>query len=356
MRPLPFGWRVVWLALLCVLANGCASLGYYGQAVQGQWDLVRARRPLVAAMNDPTLPAQTRRKLALAARARDFASAQLALPARGSYAHYVALDRPYVVWNVFAAPPDNFALRSSCFLFVGCLDYRGFFDARDAQRAAEHWRARGDDVYVGGVAAYSTLGWFDDPLLSSMLRWDDATLIKTLFHELAHQRVYARHDTEFNEAFAMAVAEEGLRRWQLLFPLGSAAAGEAAREAAVIELALRYREKLTALYADEADSGVRARRKTETYAALRGEFERLAQNWPDRSAWAPWFEHDLNNAKLAAVAAYHRRVPQFNCLLARHGGHLPTFYSAVEALAEQSFSARRASLARACATLHNAEL
>lgn len=331
-------------------------MGYYGQAVKGHWDLMRARRPLAAAIADPSLPADTRRRLALAARATDFASTSLALPADGSYAHFVALERPYVVWNVFAAPPDSFVLRQSCFMFVGCLDYRGFFGEASARLAAAVLRARGDDVYVGGVAAYSTLGWFKDPLLSSMLRWDDATLIKTLFHELAHQRVYARHDTEFNEAFAMAVAEEGLRRWQRRYPLDPDAANAPAREAAVIELVLRYREKLSRMYAGTPEPRERDRRKGQAYAALRQEFDTLAADWPDRDAWAPWFEQELNNAKLAAVAAYHRQVPGFACLLAHEGGDLPAFYAAVDVLARQSLSARRTALARACSSRHNAQL
>ena len=356
MYPRPACQRAALVLVSCLLGAGCASFGYYGQAAKGHWELVRARRPVAEVIADSSSSSDTRRQLTLAAQARDFAAQALALPARGSYTHYVALPRPYVVWNVFATPPDSFVLRQSCFLFVGCLDYRGFFSEAEARLLAAQLQAHGDDVFIGGVAAYSTLGWFDDPLLSSMLRWDDATLIKTLFHELAHQRAYARDDTEFNEAFAMAVAEEGLRRWQRRYPLNADAAGESEREAAIVELALRYRERLAAMYATVTDPVERSRRKDQIYAALRLEFEALAANWPDRQLWTPWFEQDLNNAKLAAVAAYHRRVPQFACLIARVDGDLPAFYARVETLTKKSFSARRSALALACASGHNTGL
>src|SRR3954465_2418144 len=201
------------LAISLLLLGGCETLSYYKQAIGGQLEILHAARPIDTWLADPGTPAALRERLQLAQRIRGFASTQLALPDNASYASYAELGRAYVVWNVFAAPRLSVEPKKECFPFTGCVSYRGFFSEEDARRHVEGLQAEGYDVYVGGVVAYSTLGWFNDPLLSTFIRYPEAQLARLVFHELAHQVVYAHDDTAFNESFAVAVEEEGVKRW-----------------------------------------------------------------------------------------------------------------------------------------------
>ncbi len=333
-------------ACIALVLGGCASAGYYAQAVSGQFELWRKRAPIASVIADPVTPQETRRKLALVQDARAFAASRLALPADGSYAHYVELGREYVVWNVYAAPPLALEPEASCFLFVGCLDYRGYFARADAEAHAAAQEAAGLDVYLAGVAAYSTLGWFDDPVLSSMLAYDDARLVEILFHELAHRRFYLPDATDFNESFAMAVAEAGLALWQAT--RGETAQGtlaRAAREAALTDLVLETRAELATVYAGEASASEKLAAKRAAFERLRRRYEQMKSTWDgdtrfDRWMYAPW-----NNARLASVATYHAHVPAFRALLARSGGGFAAFYRQVESLAALDAAQRVACLA-----------
>jgi len=320
------------VALLTLALGGCGSLGYYRQAVSGHWALMTAQRPLAEVLADPATPAATRLKLQLAQAAREYASARLALPANDSYTAYVALDRRYVVWNVFAAPPLALDLKESCFLFVGCLSYRGYFSEQAAQAAGARLRDAGFDVFVGGVAAYSTLGWFADPVLSSMLHWEDAVLARMLFHELAHQRLYVKGDTAFNESFATAVADAGFARWRAETPLGAAIAAVESHQDAFIGLLLEYRQKLAVLYRETVPDADKLTRKAALFQALRDEFTTMSRTWSDREDYARWLASDLNNAKIASIQAYHKFVPAFTTLLAHRGGDFARFYAAADEL------------------------
>lgn len=317
------------LAAAFLTLTGCAAPNYYAQAVHGQLSLMLARRPLNEVLAAPETPAEVRLALTLARDARDFAHTTLGLPDNGSYQSYVDLHRPHVVWNVFAAPPYSLELRPSCFLLVGCLTYRGYFSEAAAHRHADRLRARGDDVFVGGVAAYSSLGWFADPLLSSMLRWDEATLVRTLFHELAHQWFYLPGDTTFNESFAMTVAEAGLVRWWRARHPGAPLPEDFAHEEAFVALVLEYRDQLSELYASALPEPEKRRRKHDVLAALREDFARSASGWREMADYSRWLEQDLNNAKLASVATYHAWMPAFRALLARSDGDLSRFRGAV---------------------------
>ncbi len=200
---LPVGW----------VLSGCSNLAYYSQAIAGHWQLLHQRRPVDEVLADPATPPVLRQRLETARRLRDFASTELALPDNGSYRSYADLQRPYVVMNVFAAPELSLQLREWCFLVVGCVYYRGYFDADTARQFAATLHARGDDVYLAGIPAYSTLSWFDDPLLNTFVNWPTARLAELMFHELAHQRLFVAGDTDFNEAFATAVGHLGTRHW-----------------------------------------------------------------------------------------------------------------------------------------------
>ena len=330
------------LAVTLVLTlAGCSTLGYYGQAARGQAEILLGRRPLASVLSDPDTPPALRAKLVLARDAREFAATRLALPDNASYRRYTDLGRPFVVWNVFAAPALSLEPVASCFPVVGCLDYRGYFREDSARRHARELAAGGNDVYVGGVAAYSTLGWFADPLLNTMLAWDDRRLVKTLFHELAHQRVYVTDDTSFNESFAMAVADLSWARWQ-------AERGEPVdddvdtqREAQLVALLIGHRGALDAIYrrSDLTDAR-KLDMKRDRYAALAADYAALRAQWNGDTSYDEWMNVDMNNAKLASIATYHEFVPGFIALFELAGGDFTRFYARVEALGRQDEAAR----------------
>lgn len=316
-----------------LLLTGCSTLGYYGQAVQGQAEILLGRRSLERAMSDPATPPAVREKLRLAADARRFAATALHLPDNSSYLRYTDLGRQFVVWNVFAAPALSLEPVESCFPVVGCLDYRGYFHEQGARDYARELANAGHDVYVGGVAAYSTLGWFADPLLDTMLAWDDRRLVTTIFHELAHQRVYVRDDTTFNESFAMAVGELGYARWRADRgePVEADVDGE--RDAALVELLIRHREALAATYRrEDLDDAHKLQLKRAQFAALAADYAALRAQWHGDTRYDAWMNTDMNNAKLASIATYHAFVPGFRALFGLAGADFAAFYARVDAL------------------------
>lgn len=315
--------------------SACGSLRYYGQAVRGQAELVMHRRGIEAVVADPTVSPAVARRLQLALRARRFASSMLGLPANRSYTTYVDLHRPYVVWNVFATKPYDVEALPQCFPIAGCVAYRGWFSEAAAQADAARLRARGDDVWVGGVAAYSTLGWFADPILSSMLRGDDTQLIGTIFHELAHQLIYVPGDTTFNESFASFVQAEGLRQWRAAQGWPQQESCTAAHERAFTRLVLDLRQRLKRLYASGAEPASLAAQKQAEFAAFRERYARWRNpHWPDIQTYDAWVAAPLNNARLVPFGLYSRWVPAFAQLFARSGRNWPAFYARVRALAE----------------------
>jgi len=327
--------------------GGCGDLGYYAQSVRGQAALLLSARPIaeVAARAD-TAPA-LRRKLELARRIRAFAASDLGLPDNGSYTAYVAIDRPYVVWNVFAAPAYAIRPLRWCYPVAGCLAYRGYFDLADARSFAATLAAAGRDVYIGGVPAYSTLGWFDDPLPSSVIDYDEAQLAGLIFHELAHQVAYVPGQTTFNESFATLVELEGIDRW--FAAAGHPGAGRAQREQRrreqqVIALLLRARERLAReAYALE---GERAKdvAKRRILAELDADYARLVAGWPAPRPFQGWFPGRVNNANLAVVGAYYADVPALRAILESLGGDLPAFYGRIRELARLPDAQRRREL------------
>jgi len=337
-------WQGV-LGVVAALLSGCATLGYYGQAARGQVEILLGRRSFAEVIADPASPPELRRKLALARDARAFAVRELALPDNASYLRYTDLHRPFVVWNVFAAPALSLAPIESCFPIVGCLSYRGYFRETKARAHAAKLAAQGADVYVGGVAAYSTLGWFSDPLLNTMLVWDDRRLVKTLFHELAHQRVYFPGDTAFNESFAMAVADLGYARWRASRGETPAADEEERRDEALIELLIRHRDALQALYARaDLDDAAKLVAKHTQFAALAADYLALKSNWHGDTSYDRWMSEDMNNAKLASIATYHEGVPGFLALFTQCGESFAEFYRRVEAMKGETKEARAEAL------------
>ena len=321
-------WGWILAAAIAALVVGCQSIGYYTQAIGGHLKVMAQARPVSEWLADPATPPELRERLETARRIREFASKELKLPENASYLAYADLNRPYVVWNVFAAPEFSVEPKSECFPFTGCVSYRGFYSEADARRHAQKLREAGYDVYVGGVPAYSTLGWFDDPLLSTFIRYSDAQLARLVFHELAHQLVYARDDTTFNESFAVAVEAEGVKRW--LESEGRAAelaafrAGQA-RKHELAERVTQARKRLAAVYAMTLPREAMLEQK-------RSEWERLRASYPALPA-------EPNNAFLASIAVYTELVPAFERLLAESGS-LETFYRRVKQLAATEASER----------------
>ncbi len=338
----------MFIVALALPLGGCGTLDYYWQAIGGQFELWSRTRPIEELLADASVEPATRAKLALAHEARDYAVRALALPENGSYRAYADIGRPFVVWNVFATPELSLTPREWCFPVAGCVGYRGYFSQAAAEAFAAGRAAAGDDVYVAGVAAYSTLGWFDDPLLSTMLRRADSELVALLFHELAHQVVYVKGDSAFNESFATVVELEGVRRWLTRHDDGAAFAAHLKRlhrREQFTQLVLDYRARLEALYrADVADDAKRAGKRA-LFAELRAAYATLRQTWAGDKRYDSFFGPALNNAHLAAVGTYHRHVGALQALLAQHAGNLPAFYAAVARLARLPAAQREAQLA-----------
>jgi len=333
--------RVLAVALAAIVISGCASLGYYGQAARGQAEILLGRRPIASVLSDPDTPPALHAKLVLARDARHFAATRLALPDNASYRRYTDLGRPFVVWNVFAAPALSLEPVTSCFPIVGCLDYRGYFREAKARRYARELAAAGNDVYVGGVVAYSTLGWFADPLLNTMLVWDDRRLVKTLFHELAHQRFYVADDTTFNESFAMAVADLGYARWQAAQGVAVEEDLDTQREARLVTLLIEHRDVLDAIYLRTDLSAARKLElKQAQFETLATDYAALRAQWHGDTSYDEWMNVDMNNAKLASIATYHEFVPGFLALFELAGEDFARFYARVEALGKLGAVAR----------------
>jgi predicted aminopeptidase len=276
-----------------------------------------------------------RSRLELIAEAREFASAQLHLPNNPSYRSYVDIKRDYVVWNVFATDRYSVEPRKWCFPIAGCVVYRGYFKENSAQGYARRARLSGGDASVSGAAAYSTLGHFDDPVLSSMLRWSDAQIAATLFHELAHQVLYVPNDSSFNEAFASVVEEEGAKRW--LEGRNDQAALRAWRLArdrslAFSALLLRTRDRLAALYRNAAPTSDLYYRKQQEFGRLKFEYWQLKSQWNGYAGYDAWFDRALGNADLISVATYQSCVPGLQGLLTSANGDLQRFYEVAKKL------------------------
>ncbi|MCG5263052.1 aminopeptidase [Cupriavidus gilardii] len=336
------------LALGGLLA-GCEAVGYYAQSISGHLGVMAQATPLSEAIayangsNDKRLA----ERLALAARMRDFASRELALPDNGSYRRYANLHRPYVVWSVFATPELSMELHKWCFLVVGCINYRGYYAIEDAHRYAAALRSEGLETYVAGVPAYSTLGYFDDPLLNTFVYLPEGELARMIFHELAHQVVYVRNDTTFNESFASAVEIAGVERWLAREASADARASYRqydARRQQFRAMLLQARAELDALYRKPIDDDAKRAGKAAIFAALRQRYATLKESWGGYSGYDRWFSQPLTNAHLAAVATYQQWVPAFLALLEQCGGDWERFYAEAERIGKLKPEQRKARL------------
>lgn len=327
--------RLLVAGLFLAVVAGFQQLAYYGQAAHGQISIIAAMRPIDAYLADPLVDGALKQKLLKVKQIRDFAISELGLPDNGSYTQYADIGREYVVWNVIATPELSMQPVQWCYPVAGCASYRGYYDRNSALSYAQRLQAAGYDVHVAGVPAYSTLGWFSDPVLSTFIHYSEPQLARLIFHELAHQVLFAEGDSQFNESFAMAVEEVGVERW--IEQHGDESMRQRhlkneSRKKDFLALLGKYQEQLQNVYASDASDDEKRARKAEILLALRDEFQHIRVRWNGYAGYDGWFAQQLSNAHLASIATYHNFVPGFKALLAKQT-KLPAFYETVKSLA-----------------------
>jgi predicted aminopeptidase len=331
------GVKAALFALLAIVLVSCETVGYYSQAARGQLTIVFAREDIQHLIERPDLSQELAGKFAKVMDIREFAESELGLPVGGNYSSYVDVEREHVVWNVFAAPEFSVDPVNWCYPIAGCVAYRGYFSQQSALSYAAKLEEDGFDVYTGGVDAYSTLGWFEDSLLSTVLNRADYQLAGLIFHELAHQLVYLPGDTTFNESFATAVEREGVRRWLAKsnkdFNI-DAALLDYDRQQQFVDLVGGYRDRFESLYQLEINESSMRSQKLELQQTLREEYAVLKQQWQGYEGYDGWFSRSLNNAQLSTVASYNDLLPFFAAVFEQSNQDFSTFYAEVSRLAD----------------------
>ena len=342
-------WLVRLLTISFVLSStGCAQLSYYAQATQGQLGLVASAKPIDQWLADPNVSDQLKQRLTRTQQIRKFAVQELDLPDNGSYTRYAELNRPYVVWNVIATPELSMKPVQWCFPIAGCVDYRGYYRKEDAQRFAQELRGQGYEVRVSGVPAYSTLGWFNDPVLSTFIAYPEAEVARMLFHELAHQVAYAPGDTPFNESFATTVESIGVEQW--LDKHGNPDSRERYRQFRqrkrdFIDLLTQHRQRLEEVFATDISDDEKRNQKALVITSLKQAYHQIRdEKWGGYSGYDQWFNEPITNAHFVLVATYEELVPAFQALHAKSGS-MKKFYADVQAMAKQDKARRRERLA-----------
>lgn len=332
--------RVLLLTLCFVLVLcGCQSVSYYSQAINGQLNIMMNRQPISELLDDSMTPENLTKRLSLVLEIREFAQNELHLPVQNHYLSYVDLNRPYVVWNVFAAPEFSLTPKTWCYPVVGCVVYRGYFSEEAAHRYADGLKKRNYDVYVGGAIAYSTLGWFDDPVLSTIMYLSETESAALIFHELAHQILYIPDDTAFNESFATAVEQEGMRRWLITkgdFEAYNLFIVKYQRHRQFVDLIMNYRRQLESLYQSSLKAPEKKGKKAVLFNQLKRDHDTLKNKWNGTSPYDSWFRDSLNNAKLVSVLTYQDFVPAFRKMLQKKDGDLKKFYAECLRLSQKS--------------------
>jgi len=331
--------RIILLATVLPCISACSTIGYYHQSISGHMKLISKREPIATIVNDPQQDEKLVDQLRLAQELRDFASQRLNLPENESYRSFVQLDEPYVTWNIFAAPQFSTTLNQWCFLVVGCVPYRGYFDKQEAESYAEQIAQQGQDVYLAGAPAYSTLGWFDDPLLSSMIDRGELVTASYIFHELAHQQFYLKGDGAFNEAFATAVEEIGVLLWlnsQDRFEEIKRYEKFIQQKSIFFDFVKSSRDEFDALYLQEFDAEKMQAEKEILIAEMRRKFSNLSEQNEHIARYSRWMSGPLNNAQLGALSLYREWVPAFRNLYELCEHNFVRFYRNVEEIASKS--------------------
>lgn len=332
------------LIVMLLLSSGCATTRYYLHSASGQLDINNRSESIDTLLADQQLDTTLRERLERVQEIHRFAIDRLKLPDSGSYTRYADLGRDYVLWNLFAAPEFSTSLKRWCYPVAGCASYRGYFDREMLNDYAGKLKGQDYDIYIRGVPAYSTLGWFDDPVLNTVLDWPEPELAGLIFHELAHQQLYIEDDTPFNESFASAVQQAGIERW--LQAQGKAQTIIRYRERLavrqeVITLIGKTRKSLSALYVQELSDSEMREQKRLIMANAREQYQQLRSERKANPGFDKWFAGELNNAKLGSVASYHTYVDAFIAMLDSSAGDFDRFYALVKnvgALPEQQRS------------------
>lgn len=328
-------WRALIFCTVAAAVAGCSQIGYFVQAAHGQFSLLSEARPIDDWLANPGITDKLRGKLAKVKEIRAFAAKELALPDNDTFTTYADLKRPFVMWNVVATPELSLEPLQWCFPIAGCVNYRGYYSKEDAQTYAAELRAEHYDVEVSGVPAYSTLGWFRDPVLSTFIQYPEGEVARMVFHELAHQVVYVPGDSRFNESFAVAVEEAGVERWLALYgndKMRQTYVEYESRKQDFLALLMKYRKALEANYQRNASDAEKRKEKAMIFQALKDDYQVLKASWGGYSGYDRWFAGPLSNAHLSAIATYHDFVPGFRALLMREK-RFDKFYAAVKALA-----------------------
>jgi len=341
-------WRIMRLltlsALLVLACCSCSSISYYHQSISGHLSLISKRQAITTIVNDPASDKDLVAQLKHAQEARAFASTRLKLPENGSYHSFVQLDQPHVTWAVFAAPEFSVALNNWCFLVIGCVQYRGYFKQQRAEEYAEKLSNKGLETYVTGIPAYSTLGWFDDPLLSSMIDRGELVTAAYIFHELSHQQFYVNGDSGFNEAFATAVEEIGVALWL--------------QENNKLDQLEKYhqwlqqkkvfsdfigssRQKFEDLYTEELPEQDKREKKHALIEQMRKEFSSLSTQHKQISRYTNWMSGPLNNAQLGAISLYRELVPAFKKIYQLCDNDFERFYAQAKQISKLSIEQRQ---------------
>ncbi|WP_263081700.1 aminopeptidase [Endozoicomonas sp. Mp262] len=337
-------WVITVVVLVCGVLSSCSSVKYYAQAVYGQLDLLAKRKPVSALLRSDDLDPGLRRQLLLSEQLLLFAEKELLLPTGKNYRAYADLKRPYVVWNLFAAPEFSIKPKHWCYPVIGCASYRGFFDKDQALKLARQLGKEGYDIYMGGVKAYSTLGWFNDPLLNTFIYYGDTGLARLIFHELAHKKLYVSGDTDFNESFATVVELEGTRQWLR----SQGRAGELVENPVIektVALIASARLRLKTLYNQSISDEQKRRQKQMVIDSLRADYKRLTFGLKKPQPFDYWMEAPINNAKLSSISSYHRWVPHFSQLF-NVSADWNIFFNKAGALAKMESTQRKRELER----------
>lgn len=334
--------------IACTLLCGCEHLSYLHQAAKGQWEILHKREAIATLLAAKDTDPMLREKLTLVQDARAFARRELLLDSGNSYTSYTQLDRPYVVWNVVANAEFSMNPQRWCFPIAGCISYRGYFNEQDARHFANRLETQGFDTWVGGVEAYSTLGWFDDPVISTFTNRSEVSLAGLIFHELAHRTLYVTDDSSFNESFATAIEQEGIRRW--LTRNGKSDRWDTylrydAYQQDFIALVQQQRAKREALYASKLSVDEMRSQKSLLVDDFRKQYRQLRDvKWQGYNAYDHWMSGSLNNAQLNTVSTYNAYVPALRNLMLQCSQSMRCFHARARELAKQDSTQRMQSL------------
>ena len=328
-------FKIFIILIVSIFLQSCSSLGYYWEKIQGHAEIVNNQVPVQDVIDNPETSSIVRERLINVQAARDFATKVLQLPDNESYRNYVDIGRENAVWTVVATQPYSIKPKEWCFFIVGCLSYRGYFSKQKADEFAEELKKQNMDVYVSGTKAYSTLGWFNDPLLSSMLYKSEAYRVGIIFHELAHQKIYVEDDTASNEAFASTVELEGVKTW-----FNQAEKKHMYKDYLISRqrdedfknLLKQTRRQLNTLYNNESKKVDVEKQKVKVFELLQVAYKEFKHRWDNYSGYDKWMSNKLNNAHLALISTYNDRIPAFQALFKKANYDYKSFYEKVEQL------------------------